>query len=304
MEPGVHSDGVRELFSTSRTESRQPPRCKAACAISSFSTLIITSIPAQSTCSCPVIAVQTLAAAASVWSILIGPVQHLSSDSAFPRSPREPSFIKSQSNSNNCSPIHPSWYQRRDPCPSTIIPWWNPNILHSVSHSGARRVALSHRVEVSDNSTVEVLVERRRLGHTSLNVKPGQVGISNATSPKNLGKFDYAHLRVPLPKQLTGSGVHKPQKAGLIPESYFLMVHILARCVWSAKIDKRHSDEAVMATLAQQECLKSHFPGLQLRRRRPKPSTTEKSQIPRQARKSRVIFGCIQTLVSEGQHAA
>ncbi|TID25638.1 putative apses transcription factor protein [Venturia nashicola] len=69
----------------------------------------------------------------------------------------------------------------------------------------------------------DVLVERRRLGHTSLNVKSGAVGLSPSTSPANLGKFDYAHLRVPLPKSLNGSGVHKPQKAGLVPESYFLM---------------------------------------------------------------------------------
>ncbi|KAE9984360.1 hypothetical protein EG328_008846 [Venturia inaequalis] len=69
----------------------------------------------------------------------------------------------------------------------------------------------------------DVLVERRRLGHTSLNVKSGAVGLSPSTSPVNLGKFDYAHLRVPLPKSLSGSGIHKPQKAGLVPESYFLM---------------------------------------------------------------------------------
>lgn len=93
----------------------------------------------------------------------------------------------------------------------------------------ACRVALSHAFKVADNDTVDVLVERRRLGHTSLNVKSGAVGLSPSTSPVNLGKFDYAHLRVPLPKSLSGSGIHKPQKAGLVPESYFLMVCLTRR---------------------------------------------------------------------------
>lgn len=123
------------------------------------------------------------------------------------------------------NPIHSSCFQRRDPCPTITTLWWSLIILRCVSLSLARRVALSHTSHVADNDIVEVLVERRRLGHTSLNVKPGAVGISPSTTPANLGKFDYAHLRVPLPKQLNGSGVHKPQKAGLVPESYFLMVH-------------------------------------------------------------------------------
>jgi hypothetical protein len=154
---------------------------------------------------------------------LIGPWR--SSTSLPPDPSKTTSIIKSPSNPTY-SPIHPSWCQRRDPCPRTTIPWWSLSILRCVSPPGACRVALSHTPIVPDHSTVEVLVERRRLGHTSLNVKSGQVGISPSTSPPNLGKFDYAHLRVPLPKQLNGSGVHKPQKAGLIPESYFLMVCI------------------------------------------------------------------------------
>ncbi|KAL2862364.1 KilA-N domain-containing protein [Aspergillus lucknowensis] len=69
----------------------------------------------------------------------------------------------------------------------------------------------------------EELLTRRRLGKTNLAVKANQVGTSNATKPENLGPFEYAHLRAPLPKDLKGSEIfpsHSPQQH---PETYFLM---------------------------------------------------------------------------------
>jgi len=55
-------------------------------------------------------------------------------------------------------------------------------------------------------------------------VKPGQVGTSNATKPDNLGVLDYAHLRVPLPKDLGNSGIFTKGPGRKYPEAYFLMV--------------------------------------------------------------------------------
>ncbi|PYI27145.1 apses transcription factor [Aspergillus indologenus CBS 114.80] len=71
--------------------------------------------------------------------------------------------------------------------------------------------------------TDEELLARRRLGKTNLAVKPTQIGTSNATKPENLGPFEYAHLRAPLPSDLKGSEIfpsHAPQQH---PETYFLM---------------------------------------------------------------------------------
>ena len=65
------------------------------------------------------------------------------------------------------------------------------------------------------------------MGQTDLTAKHGQVGLANATQPENLGVFDYAHLRVPLPSDLEGSGIFTPGKGAngnAFPESYFLMV--------------------------------------------------------------------------------
>lgn len=67
-------------------------------------------------------------------------------------------------------------------------------------------------------------MKKRRLGQTNLAVKAGQVGLSNATKPKNLGMFDYAHLRAPLPENLEGSEIFQHQPHQSNPEAYFLMV--------------------------------------------------------------------------------
>ncbi|KAJ6102494.1 hypothetical protein N7486_004921 [Penicillium sp. IBT 16267x] len=69
----------------------------------------------------------------------------------------------------------------------------------------------------------EELLARRRLGKTNLSVKPGQIGTSNATKPENLGLFEYAHLRAPLPKDLKGSEIFPSHNSQQHPETYFLM---------------------------------------------------------------------------------
>ena len=73
------------------------------------------------------------------------------------------------------------------------------------------------------------LLNRRRLGKTKLAVKPGQVGTSNATKEENLGPFEYAHLRAPLPKDLKGSEIFGAHENQAHPESYFLMVRMITK---------------------------------------------------------------------------
>lgn len=107
------------------------------------------------------------------------------------------------------------------------------------------------------NGADEELVKKRRLGQTNLAVKPGQVGTSNATKPENLGIFDYAHLRAPLPKNLRGSEIFAPNQHQPHPEAYFLMVRRRLRsgngesCADGCVISR---EEAVMAILAPLAC--------------------------------------------------
>lgn len=56
------------------------------------------------------------------------------------------------------------------------------------------------------------------------------MGRSNATLPENLGMFEYAHLRAPLPKDLQGSEIFNvnPNQPSQTPETYFLMVRLLS----------------------------------------------------------------------------
>ncbi|KAJ4322705.1 hypothetical protein N0V94_002223 [Neodidymelliopsis sp. IMI 364377] len=77
-------------------------------------------------------------------------------------------------------------------------------------------------LEPTDSTAIEILIERRRLGQTNLGSKTGATGLTSATKPQNSGMFDYAHLRVPLPKDLTGSEIFAPGSNGY-PVSYFLM---------------------------------------------------------------------------------
>ncbi|KAF2103536.1 putative apses transcription factor [Rhizodiscina lignyota] len=77
-------------------------------------------------------------------------------------------------------------------------------------------------LEPEHTPQLEILVERRRLGSTDLSVKPGEEGMSPPAKAESLGVFDYAHLRVPLPKDLKGSGIFRPAD-NKYPESYFLM---------------------------------------------------------------------------------
>ena len=68
------------------------------------------------------------------------------------------------------------------------------------------------------------LAAKRRLGQTVLAVENAQVGTSNATKPENLGVFEYAHLRAPLPDSLKGSEIFSPTPKSSNTHAYFLMV--------------------------------------------------------------------------------
>ncbi|KAF2196401.1 hypothetical protein GQ43DRAFT_445144 [Delitschia confertaspora ATCC 74209] len=69
----------------------------------------------------------------------------------------------------------------------------------------------------------ESLVDERKLSQTNFALKPGVVGVANSAKPGNLGTFDYAHLRAPLPKDLQGSGIFSLTKGTSYPGGYYLM---------------------------------------------------------------------------------
>ncbi|KAB8257314.1 hypothetical protein BDV32DRAFT_85204 [Aspergillus pseudonomiae] len=75
----------------------------------------------------------------------------------------------------------------------------------------------------SETPTYEELLRCRRLGKTNLTVRPTVIGTSNATKPENLGPFEYAHLRVKLPRDLKGSEIFPSHNTQQQPETYFLM---------------------------------------------------------------------------------
>lgn len=122
-----------------------------------------------------------------------------------------------------CSVVASQWQpQAQESCPSTTTRCCKKSARRVVCRV-ATRVWKSIQANRPDRVD-EILVERRCLGQTELKVKPGQVNTSNATKADNLGVLDYAHLRVSLPKDLSGSGIFTKQKNGKWPESYFLMV--------------------------------------------------------------------------------
>lgn len=110
------------------------------------------------------------------------------------------------------------------PVSSNTGAWWRDR-----AHRLSTRLVLPQCLEAIANDfallsiTDDELLARRRLGQTNLSVKPAQIGTSNATKPENLGVFEYAHLRAPLPKDLEGSEIFPPHPQQH-PDSYFLMV--------------------------------------------------------------------------------
>lgn len=114
--------------------------------------------------------------------------------------------------------------------------YYDPNLptvfLQSRNMSAYDQVTLSRRTLPEMRNPLiaedvapshEELSGRRRLGRTRLSVKPTLVGTTNATKQENLGPVEYAHLRAPLPDDLSSSEIFAPQAGQPHPQTYFLM---------------------------------------------------------------------------------
>ena len=121
--------------------------------------------------------------------------------------------------SHQARPFYGQWPPATSHRSATLI-WGQLRMTHTVRDTNPRNALGADLTFIAG----EELINKRRLGQTELAVDPGQVGTSNATKPKNLGTFDYAHLRVPLPKDLKGSGIFHASRNHSTPEAYFLMV--------------------------------------------------------------------------------
>ena len=116
------------------------------------------------------------------------------------------------------------------------------------------------RFSLTTRAADATLVERRCLGQTELKVKAGQVGTSNATKPDNLGVLDYAHLRVPLPKDLSDSGIFHKGPNRKFPEAYFLMVGACVEARQKQQLTGSRSVAQPTVTSAQLACSKRLSP--------------------------------------------
>lgn len=71
------------------------------------------------------------------------------------------------------------------------------------------------------------------------------------------GTFDYAHLRVPLPKDLSGSEIFALKNMTAYPESYFLMVRRQGRLLTKADATQRRSSDGYISATGM---FKAAFP--------------------------------------------